>query len=145
MWCVRGYTNCVLYSSFTMRCTLTSILRRNEMHVLHVVSARFDMVMDSIRCHYRKKRVRKTELESAFGCAFVVVGFPDPPHPLLSHSSAGQFHTQRLRTDSEGNSFCLRSRKIHDPSLKRTDAIGDMPQTPRDRASSDVFVRQKMN
>lgn len=67
------------------------------------------------------------------------------PHPLLSHLSAGQFHTQRLRTDSKSNSFCPRSRKVHDPSHQRTYAIGDKPQTPRDRASSDVFVCQIVN
>ena len=80
-----------------------------------------------------RNKVRKCIRPCLHGC-----GVSRSPHPLLSHSSAGQFYTQRLRTDSEGNSFCLRSRKIHDPSHQRTDALGDMPQTP----TRSRFVRR---
>jgi len=66
---------------------------------------------------------RKSERNKVRKCIRLCLhgrGVSRSPHPLLSHSSAGQFHTQRLRTDSEGNSFCLRSRKIHDHSHQRT-------------------------
>lgn len=49
------------------------------------------------------------------------------PHPLPSHPSAAQFCTQRPRSDSDGNSFCQRSRRTRAPSCQRTYAIGDMP------------------
>jgi len=75
----------------------------------------------------------------------MVVGFPDPPTPYYpTHLLANSTHKDFGRILRATHSAYVREKYTTIP-ISGPDAIGDMPQTPRGRASSDVFVCQKMN